>query len=208
MIVGGLEKVNEAANTVGGRVKDKLTFTEQGSDEKNDLTGREKQRNNTVTSPTPAAVPEKKSEEELIRGEIRSKIARQTNLLEETLQFCCPKESQSDVKKIISHWKNILDAGECQVLLKHFEKICDKGGDVPKIWLRFLKDHGLVPMDDTVEQIVVGTGNRGKYINGMNIPDGVCALIIKHPWLFEGELCCKGVLEQLPESNEAEPEES
>ena len=92
----------------------------------------------------------------------------------------------------------IYDVGEA--LAKSFESLAGDGTARLRAWLELLRGHGLEPVDADQNRLVVTTENRGRYANGVAVPDGAEAAIVCHPWTFDGSVCCTGFLELPPES--------
>lgn len=134
------------------------------------------------------------------RRELREKIAPRGNLLEETLQALLPGDTSNNAAGVLEHWSITLDAGECRALIKSFESLVGEGTARLHAWLELLRMHGLEPVDADQSHIVVTTENRGRYANGVVIPDGAEVAIVCHPWTFDGSVCCAGLLE-LPSEN-------
>lgn len=151
----------------------------------------------TDEASVPAAPPDPREER---RRELREKIAPRSNLLEETLRTLLPGAAPDDAAGVLEHWSITLDAGECRALTKSFESLAGDGTARLRAWLELLRGHGLEPVDADQSRLVVTTENRGRYANGVAVPDGAEAAIVCHPWTFDGSVCCTGFLELPPES--------
>ena len=151
----------------------------------------------TDEAPVSAVPPDPREER---RREVGEKIAPRGNLLEETLRTLLPGAAPNDAAGVLEHWSITLDAGECRALAKSFESLAGDGTARLRAWLELLRGHGLEPVDADQNRLVVTTENRGRYANGVAVPDGAEAAIVCHPWTFDGSVCCTGFLELPPES--------
>ena len=61
-------------------------------------------------------------------------------------------------------------------------------------------------MDEAQDNITVTPQNRARYINGVSMPNGCQAFIVRHPWSFEGAVCSQGVLGPLSEETDESEE--
>lgn len=157
----------------------------------------------------PEVVPTAESEEnpaQTIQQELQEKIAPRSNLLEETLQACRVGAQPQAAAKALEHWRSTLDAGECRMLLEQFQQLTGDENERLRGWLEWLREHRLEPMDEAQDNITVTPQNRARYINGVSMPNGCQAFIVRHPWSFEGAVCSQGVLGPLSEETDESEE--
>ena len=153
----------------------------------------------------PAAEPEE-NPAQTIQQELQEKIAPRSNLLEETLQACRVGAQPQAAAKALEHWRSTLDAGECRMLLEQFQQLTGDENERLRGWLEWLREHRLEPMDEAKDNITVTPQNRARYINGVSMPNGCQAFIVRHPWSFEGAVCSQGVLGPLSEETDESEE--